>query len=210
MATVKFKWETPALETHFAAICGQNIHSAFRLHCPHAKCGEIYDLVPKIENWHDVCRAAARTVIQYGLRHPNLKQSVNSRRRIAWLVAKRSLRELRRQSLGDRRRAKVGSAACRVYNFIQFTITFEGYRIMLDPLAQEVISRMIVSSKDCPSCRVQKKMRRGKGQACDACDKFLCPIHCECATGEYSWPRRVTLMNRQKKSVKTKCSGHGT
>lgn len=188
MATVQFKRETDALVQHFARYCGQGIHGGFRLHCQHPGCKEAYDLVPRLPAWSDVTAACGRVVVAYGLRVPNLKRSNNSRGKIGFLLAKRSLQVLRGAMWAEKQKKEPGLAT-QLYDFINGDLTFANYRLLCEPVADDVINRMLWRSDECPDCRIMPKRNGGKGQTCPKCDQPCCPIHCACSGGRRS--RRV-------------------
>ena len=185
---VKIKRETPRLRQWLSEVIGEGLHASFR------KCAEgiaannawyaIREMNGKV--WHDICMACARTTINFGLQHPSMTNSVTSRSKLAFLLAKMSMRKLKHHRRKGDRYARQAFQAIR-------DMTFKSYRDMLDTLADQLAGLLIRPHAECADCRCGWKR-------CPDCRKSRCPIHCSCAAGEKPWPKTKSE-SRKKQST---------
>ncbi len=183
---VKIKRETPRLKQWLSGVIGEGLHTSFR------KCNggipadnawyAIKEMNGKV--WCDICLVCARTTIKFGLQRPSMTNSIGSRSKLAFLLAKISVRKFKHyKHKGDR----YARQACEAIH----DMTFKQYRKILDTLADQLVGLLIQPHAECADCRCQ-------WECCRDCKQPRCPIHCSCAAGEKPWPKKSESKKKQR------------
>lgn len=199
-----FESITAGLVKRLGQYAGQGIHGGLR-RCDTAEypaAPAIYEELPRFRDWDAILEQCGWTVARFVKSKQNLSQSKTSQGRLVFLLARTILRGLRTAAAAG----SVSGRARKIYNFFGRELEMSGLRLLLGPVAEDLLRRVLWVSKDCPDCQVAARTPT----LCSFCGQDRCPIHCHCTSARPEsaqqaayWRKRLEEFIYQHPDVET-------